>query len=86
MRHHKHRRWRRGKRKGVVARHDEQKRRARYVANKYGDEGMRMCGSKMAYATQADALVAATVNARYAASLRVYRCPICGKWHLTSKA
>ena len=86
MRHHKHRpKRRRGKRKSVIARHDEQRKRAVSVESEYGEKGMRMCGRKLAYRTRSEALVAASRNARYTVALRAYYCPICGMWHLTSK-
>lgn len=42
-----------------------------------------MCTRKRRYATQADALDAAALVGRER-ERKAYRCPLCGKWHLTS--
>ncbi len=42
-----------------------------------------MCTRKRRYATQADALDAAAIAGRER-DRTAYRCPLCGKWHLTS--
>lgn len=47
------------------------------------EERERMCTRKRRYVTQADALNAAAIVGRER-DRKAYRCPICGKWHLTS--
>ena len=53
------------------------------------DEAQKMCFSKKGYHTAAFAgRVAATIrkhSARDVPPLRIYECPVCGMWHLTSK-
>lgn len=45
-----------------------------------------MCLRKHRYATKAEAGVAATeAGARYGIEFRVYRCPYCSEWHITSE-
>lgn len=46
---------------------------------------MTACRDKTRHATQGKALVAAVRAARRGDRLRVYRCPICKGWHLTSQ-
>jgi hypothetical protein len=48
----------------------------------------RMCLSKRGYARRAQARQAARERSRWFAGARhynVYRCPICGAWHLTTR-
>lgn len=46
----------------------------------------RMCTGKRAYPTHNDALGAAAGRCAHGAQmLRIYRCPACGKFHLTSR-
>lgn len=46
----------------------------------------RGCVSKVCYATEHEAAVAARTCSRvFHATYAVYRCPFCGRWHLTSK-
>ena len=46
----------------------------------------RGCVSKVCYATEHEAAVAARACSRIChANYAVYRCPFCGRWHLTSK-
>lgn len=58
--------------------------------HKYG--GIRRhlpaCNGKRSYRSKDEALDAAQalIDSNLAYFLRVYRCPICTKWHLTSKA
>jgi hypothetical protein len=46
-------------------------------------ERLRMCSRKRRYRTEADALDAALL-AGVERRRKAYRCPICGRWHLTS--
>lgn len=48
------------------------------------DQAKRMCTSKRRYSSQGDALVAANLSG-VERQRQAYRCPLCGKWHLTSK-
>lgn len=54
----------------------------------YTDSQMRsICTGKHAYPTNAAALSAAAGRCAHGARmLRIYRCPACGKYHLTSRA
>lgn len=46
----------------------------------------RGCVSKVCYATEHEAAAAARACSRiHHANYVVYRCPFCGRWHLTSK-
>ena len=47
------------------------------------EERERMCTRKRRYASQADALTAAALVGRER-ERKAYRCPLCGKWHLTA--
>ncbi|MES2693660.1 MAG: hypothetical protein V4773_09315, partial [Verrucomicrobiota bacterium] len=48
------------------------------------DERQRMCTTKRRYSTQANALDAAAL-AGIERRRSAYLCPLCGKWHLTSR-
>lgn len=49
-------------------------------------EGVRLCGGKIRYPGRARARRAARVRGdNQGVKLRVYLCPVCGDWHLTSK-
>lgn len=48
------------------------------------EERERMCTRKRRYASQGEALNAAAVVGRER-DRQAYRCPLCGKWHLSSK-
>lgn len=45
----------------------------------------RMCGNKKAFPTEFEAFNAGKfgLRGRY---FRTYACPVCGKWHITTKA
>ena len=47
------------------------------------DDRKRMCTGKRRYRSQGDALDAALI-AGVERRRKAYRCPLCGKWHLTS--
>ena len=47
------------------------------------DQSQRMCTSKRRYPTEGAALEAANVVG-VERQRKAYRCPLCGKWHLTS--
>lgn len=48
------------------------------------EERERMCVRKRRYASQGEALTAAMIagNERRCSA---YRCPVCGRWHLTTR-
>jgi hypothetical protein len=48
------------------------------------EERERMCTRKRRYASAADALDAVRVLG-LESRRQAYRCPVCGKWHLTSR-
>lgn len=48
------------------------------------EERDRMCTGKRRYRSAADALEAAML-AGVERARKAYRCPVCGRWHLTSK-
>lgn len=56
------------------------------VTKKYGIQAHRACGRKIRYKDELTALARAERSMLYGApTLKVYRCPYCGGWHLTSK-
>ena len=69
-----------------MQRESERVERDAQVTAEYGEPGHSACGKKIRYKTKSEALVKASTSAKYGApALRVYRCPYCGGWHLTSK-
>lgn len=59
--------------------------RDRIVTERHGREGHGSCGRKNRYRTERDALsTALRAMRRGAPPLWVYRCSLCGGWHLTS--
>lgn len=89
MRHHKHRkRWpsfhKSERRKQAVK---ERRERKQVVAEMYGQTAARTCGSKFRYRTKQEALyfAAKRVGSGKAGYLRVYQCPYCHGWHMTSQ-
>jgi hypothetical protein len=48
------------------------------------EERQRGCGSKRRYSSQGDALDAARIVG-VERHRKAYLCPLCGKWHLTSR-
>ena len=78
----------RGYRKGKRHIREELKRRRQErdveVTESYGPGAHRSCGRKYAYQNRADAeMHAAWAEARSNKNLYVYKCPICGMWHMT---
>lgn len=64
----------------------EQRSRDNYMTGKYGERAHNMCGKKIRYSTEDEALSRAIRSTFYGKeTLRVYRCPYCHGWHLTSK-
>ena len=65
-----------------------QRKRDAEITKKYGMEGHRMCGRKRRYEDEFTAQSVANLSmiAYGAPPLKVYRCPLCGGWHLTHKA
>lgn len=86
MRHIKRRSGRRKKRRDE--RHalaEERDERCARVTAKFGDKAYWACGKKYAYPSKGVALSCAAKRVgRGAGFLRVYKCPYCGMWHLTS--
>lgn len=64
----------------------ERVRRDARVTAEYGESGHRSCGKKYRYATEAEALSAATRRVlKGAPMLRAYPCGYCDGWHLTKQ-
>lgn len=62
----------------------ERRRRNDNVTRLYGPKGHRACGRKRRYATRDEADVVRLESMRKGNdSLRSYRCPYCGGWHLS---
>ena len=68
-------------------RESERRLRDDIVTSKYGQKAHDMCGRKMRYVSESEALRVALISLRKndATMLRAYRCPYCNGWHLTSK-
>jgi hypothetical protein len=50
------------------------------------DAKQKMCFNKKRYATSTAAINAAIGSSKsFAKPLRFYKCPVCNKWHVTSK-
>lgn len=63
----------------------ERQRRDARVTAEHGEHGHRVCGKKLRYGSKAEALASANCSVRHGApTLRSYKCPYCGGWHLTS--
>lgn len=75
-------------RERVAAEHEEQRARDERVTAAYGRAAHKMCGCKIRYKTETEALARAAYCIRRAdiTMLRAYRCPYCAGWHLTSHA
>ena len=87
----RHTRWYHPKEQSRLAKYRKKQRRERrerdaQMTMEYGERGHRSCGKKRRYETEEEAT-------RYAYKcmshpgvplLRVYRCSLCGGWHLTS--
>ena len=64
----------------------ERSKRDSMVTREYGATAHYSCGRKMRYESYDDALHQALKRLRKGAmQLRVYECPYCHGWHLTSK-
>lgn len=46
---------------------------------------LRVCGKKSLYFTEGDALVGALEASKLVGPCRVYKCPYCGHWHITTQ-
>ena len=60
-------------------------KRKRKKLCKGSHEDKRMCARKRCYVTREQAESMAMRRLSYGVELRVYKCPICHGWHLTSK-
>lgn len=78
------------KRRRVKEAKRRERRRDREVTERYGARGHGSCGRKVRHATELYALRAASESMRRSmrdgdgTPLWVYRCEMCGGWHLTS--
>ena len=72
-------------RKRMLFRRAKRKRERNRAATKdYGISGHNQCGKKERYGSRAEAeTVALRRTIESDTYLRVYKCPICGGWHLT---
>lgn len=71
-----------------VKQEEEEERVARdaEVTAEHGESGHRICGRKIRYRTESKARSrAAECQYHGAKGLRVYHCPYCDGWHLTSR-
>ena len=60
-------------------------KRSRKKLCKGSFEKKRMCAKKRCYTSWEEANLMATRRLSYGVKLRVYKCPVCHGWHLTSK-
>lgn len=63
----------------------EKNQRAQQVLSQFGESAYKMCATKLAYATEAEANFMAFAHTTPSTPLRAYRCPYCDMWHLTHK-
>ena len=68
-------------------REHEQRLRDAEMTSKYGEKAHNMCGRKLKYNSESEALSMALclLHKHGAAHLRAYHCPYCHGWHLTSQ-
>ena len=66
--------------------HLQKQQRKEFGKSVNTSQRLKMCNSKVRYKTESGAMAKAiALMNRGAPSLRTYRCPLCGGWHLTSK-
>lgn len=64
----------------------EREKRDSMMRSTYGNVAHWMCGAKIRYESESDALARAARSAYHGAPLlRAYKCPYCDGWHLTKR-
>lgn len=75
---------RKRRKKRLIRRAKMNRQRNKEMTRRYGVSGHRQCGKKMRYPSEESAnVVALRRGIESGVHLRVYRCPLCGGWHIT---